>query len=290
MTELKDSVLKENDTVEVENVSIETSEQEFVPEFEESDQREEISLPATRIETVEQIEKAAEGAVLEVKSEIDQLKQHYYKLRIQETEAARVAFEAAQAESEEKLPFVVPVDELEERLKAALQNFKDKKAKYLAEQEAKREANLAQKQAVLDDMLNLINDADNVNKRYAEFQQMQQSFKNITDIPATAVTSIWKTYQLYVEQFYDMLKINKELRDYDFKKNLEQKTALCEAAESLSAEKDVISAFKTLQRLHDIEPSRSHSRRLSSLRSMPSRWRRFWVSQSSATTSMRLLA
>ncbi|MBR4155068.1 MAG: hypothetical protein IKT96_06975, partial [Paludibacteraceae bacterium] len=94
MTELKDSVLKENDAVEVENVSMETSEQEFVSEFEESDQKEEISLPATRIETVEQLEKAAEGAVLEVKSEIDQLKQHYYKLRIQETEAARAAFEA----------------------------------------------------------------------------------------------------------------------------------------------------------------------------------------------------
>ncbi|MBO5720380.1 MAG: DUF349 domain-containing protein, partial [Bacteroidales bacterium] len=224
---------------------------EFASATEESVQKEELSLPATRIETVEQIEKAIEGSVSEVKGEIEQLKQHYYKLRIQETESARLAFEASQSEAEEKLPFVVPADELEERLKAALQNFKDKKAKFIAEQEEKREANLAQKQAVLDDMLSLINDADNVNKRYAEFQQMQQSFKNITDIPATAVTSMWKTYQLYVEQFYDMLKINKELRDYDFKKNLEQKTALCEAAEKLVSEKDVISAFKTLQRLHD---------------------------------------
>ena len=251
MTELKDSVLKENEALEVENVCVENSEQEYVPVFEESEQKEEIFLPATRIETVEQIEKAAEGDVLEVKNEIEQLKQHYYKLRIQETEAARAAYEASQAEAEEKIPFVVPVDELEERLKSALQNFKDKKAKFIAEQEAAREANLAKKQAVLDEMLSLINDADNVNKRYSEFQQMQQSFKSITDIPATAVTSMWKTYQLYVEQFYDMLKINKELRDYDFKKNLEQKTALCEAAESLSAEKDVISAFKSLQRLHD---------------------------------------
>ena len=251
MTELKDSVLKENEALEVENVCVENSEQEYVPVFEESEQKEEISLPATRIETVEQIEKAAEGDVLEVKNEIEQLKQHYYKLRMQETEVARAAYEASQAEAEEKIPFVVPVDELEERLKSALQNFKDKKAKFIAAQEAAREANLAKKQAVLDEMLSLINDADNVNKRYSEFQQMQQSFKAITDIPATAVTSMWKTYQLYVEQFYDMLKINKELRDYDFKKNLEQKTALCEAAESLSAEKDVISAFKSLQRLHD---------------------------------------
>lgn len=250
MTELNDSVLKENEPIEVENVSNENIEQE-IESAEESISKEEMSLPATRLETVELIEKVADKNVAEVKSEIEQLKQHYYKLRIQETEAARAAYEAAQIETEEKEPFIVPVDELEERLKAALQSYKEKKAAYLAEQEAQRQANLAQKQAVLDEMLQLINDADNVNKRYSEFQQMQQTFKNITDIPATAVTSIWKTYQLYVEQYYDMLKINKELRDYDFKKNLEQKVALCEAAEKLGAEKDIISAFKNLQRLHD---------------------------------------
>ncbi len=250
MTELKDSVLKENETVEVENVSVENSEQEYISS-EESVQKEEVSLPTTRIETVELIEKSIEKSVLEIKGEIEQLKQHYYKLRIQETEAARAEYEASQVDEEEKIPFEIPVDELEERLKTALQSYKEKKSQYLAELEAQREANLAKKQAVLDDMLQLINDADNVNKRYAEFQQMQQTFKSVTDIPATAVTAIWKTYQLYVEQFYDMLKINKELRDYDFKKNLEQKTALCEAAEKLSLEKDVVSAFKALQRLHE---------------------------------------
>jgi hypothetical protein len=250
MTELMDSVLNENEIVDVENVSVEISEQEYLSS-EDSVQKEEISLPTTRLETVELIEQSIEKSVSEIKGEIEQLKQHYYKLRIQETEAARVAYEAEQADAEEKVPFVIPVDELEERLKTAIQSYKEKKAQYLAEQEAKREANLAKKQAVLDAMLQLINDADNVNKRYAEFQQMQQEFKAITDIPATAVTAMWKTYQLYVEQFYDMLKINKELRDYDFKKNLEQKTALCEAAEKLSEEKDVIAAFKALQRLHD---------------------------------------
>lgn len=250
MTELKDSVLNENEIVDVENVSVEISEQEYLSS-EDSAQKEDISLPTTRIETVELIEQSIEKSVSEIKGEIEQLKQHYYKLRIQETEAARAAYEAEQAEAEEKVPFEIPVDELEERLKAAIQSYKEKKTQYLAEQEAKREANLSKKQAVLDSMLQLINDADNVNKRYTEFQQMQQEFKAITDIPATAVTAMWKTYQLYVEQFYDMLKINKELRDYDFKKNLEQKTALCEAAEKLSEEKDVIVAFKALQRLHD---------------------------------------
>lgn len=251
MTELKDSVMNENEIVELESVSVVVSEQEATVAQCEEMQKEELSFPATRIEVIEQIERAIEREVSEVRGEIEQLKQHYYKLRMQEYEVARAEYETSQTEEEEKTPFVVPVDDLEERLKAAIQNYKEKKAKYLAEQEQQRQANLAQKQAVLDEMSQLIADADNVNKRYSEFQQLQQKFKSITDIPATAVTQIWKTYQLYVEQFYDMLKINKELRDYDFKKNLEQKTALCEAAEKLSEEKDVIAAFKALQRLHD---------------------------------------
>ena len=251
MTELKDSVLNENEIVELEKVSVEDSEQETSNALCEEMQKEELSLPATRIEVIEQIERAIERDIAEVKGEVEQLKQHYYKLRMQEYEVARAEYEASQTDEEEKAPFVAPVDELEERLKATIQNYKEKKAKYIAAQEQQRQANLEQKQATLEEMSQLIADADNVNKRYSEFQQLQQKFKSITDIPATAVTQIWKTYQLYVEQFYDMLKINKELRDYDFKKNLEQKSALCEAAENLSQEKDVVAAFKALQRLHD---------------------------------------
>lgn len=251
MTELKDSVLNENEIVELEKVSVEDSEQETSNALCEEMQKEELSLPATRIEVIEQIERAIERDIAEVKGEVEQLKQHYYKLRMQEYEVARAEYEASQTDEEEKAPFVAPVDELEERLKATIQNYKEKKAKYIAAQEQQRQANLEQKQATLEEMSQLIADADNVNKRYSEFQQLQQKFKSITDIPATAVTQIWKTYQLYVEQFYDMLKINKELRDYDFKKNLEQKSALCEAAENLAQEKDVVVAFKALQRLHD---------------------------------------
>ncbi len=251
MTELKDSVLNENEIVELEKVSVEDSEQETSNALCEEMQKEELSLPATRIEVIEQIERAIERDIAEVKGEVEQLKQHYYKLRMQEYEVARAEYEASQTDEEEKAPFVAPVDELEERLKATIQNYKEKKAKYIAAQEQQRQANLEQKQATLEEMSQLIADADNVNKRYSEFQQLQQKFKSITDIPATAVTQIWKTYQLYVEQFYDMLKINKELRDYDFKKNLEQKSALCEAAENLAQEKDVVAAFKALQRLHD---------------------------------------
>lgn len=251
MTEEMKSVIADNESVEVENVSVKESMSEIESVAELENIEENVSLPVTRLEVVERIETAIENSIAEIKNEVEQLKQQYYKIRRQEIETARSEYEAKESSDEEKVPFVVPADELEERLKSALQNYKEKKAKYLAEQEAQKEANLARKQAILEEMLQLINDTDNINKRYSEFQQMQQSFKEISDLPATAVTSLWKTYQLYVEQFYDMLKINKELRDYDFKKNLEQKTALCEAAEKLSQASDVVASFKELQHLHD---------------------------------------
>lgn len=251
MTEEMKSVISDNESVEVENLSAKETMSEIKSVAELENIEENVSLPVTRLEVVERIESSIENSIAEIKNEVEQLKQQYYKIRRQEIETARSEYEAKENSDEEKVPFVAPVDELEERLKSALQNYKEKKARYLAEQEAKKEANLTRKQAILDEMLQLINDADNINKRYSEFQQMQQSFKEISDLPATAVTSLWKTYQLYVEQFYDMLKINKELRDYDFKKNLEQKTALCEAAEKLSQESDVVASFKELQHLHD---------------------------------------
>ena len=105
--------------------------------------------------------------------------------------------------------------------------------------------------AIIDEIKKFIDDSDNINKYYTQFQQLQQNFKEITDIPANKVNEVWKTYQATVEQFYDLLKINKELRDYDFKKNLDQKIALCESAEALASEEDVLSAFRTLQQLHN---------------------------------------
>ena len=143
MTELKDSVMNENEIVELESVIVVDSGQVTSDTTSEDIQKEELSFPATRIEVIEQIERAIEREVSEVKGEIEQLKQHYYKLRMQEYEVARAEYETSQTEEEEKTPFVVPVDDLEERLKAAIQNYKEKKAKYLAEQEQQRQANLA---------------------------------------------------------------------------------------------------------------------------------------------------
>lgn len=205
----------------------------------------------TRLEVVEQLELIVKGEVDSIKEEVDYLKQQYYKLKKQELDAEQAEETQEGAEQEAAPKETQQIDELEQRLKESLHIYKEKRAEQIAAQEAERAANLAKKEGVLSEMQSLINDSDNINKRYAEFQQLQQNFKDITDVPASAVTTLWKTYQYNVEQFYDMLKINKELRDYDFKKNLEQKQALCAAVEALVAKDEVINSFKELQHLHN---------------------------------------
>lgn len=214
---------------------------------ETSDVKPEVKL--SRQEIVDQIKSLVQRPVDEVKDEIDSLKQNYYKLRKAEIEAARKQFEENKDVEDEV--FIPEADELEEILKSLLNTFKEKKAAFAEEQERIKEVNLVRKKEILDEIKALTEDSDNINKRYNDFQQLQQSFKEITNIPASAVNDLWKSYQLYVERFYDLLKINKELRDYDFKKNLDQKTALCEAAEALSENEDIIGAFKSLQALHE---------------------------------------
>ncbi|WP_055099550.1 DUF349 domain-containing protein [Gabonia massiliensis] len=214
---------------------------------ETSDVKPEVKL--SRQEIVDQIKSLVQRPVDEVKDEIDSLKQNYYKLRKAEIEAARKQFEENKDVEDEV--FTPEADELEEILKSLLNTFKEKKAAFAEEQERIKEVNLVRKKEILDEIKALTEDSDNINKRYNDFQQLQQSFKEITNIPASAVNDLWKSYQLYVERFYDLLKINKELRDYDFKKNLDQKIALCEAAEALSENEDIIGAFKSLQALHE---------------------------------------
>jgi len=186
--------------------------------------------------------------VEEVKDSVEELKQSFYKIRKQEVEEARKLF-VEEGGTEET--FVIEPDESEETFKTLLNSFKEKKAALLADQQKIRETNLKEKLQIIEDIKALCEKADEVGKRYPDFQQLQQRFKEITLIPPTHVNDIWKNYQLQVENFYELLKINKELRDYDFKKNFEHKFALCEAAERLAEEKDVISAFHQLQKLHD---------------------------------------
>ncbi len=202
----------------------------------------------SREEIVEALKKLVEGAVEEVKDEVDELKQAYYKQKKIEIEEARAAFVA---EGNPEAEFVVAPDEQEEILKSLLAGFREKRAEYVAQLEKLREENLARKEQILEEMKAITEDSDNINKQYTRFQELQQAFKEASDLPPAAVTGLWKNFQAHVERFYDLLKINKELRDYDFKKNLEQKLALCDAAEALLLNDDVVVAFKQLQQLHD---------------------------------------
>ena len=202
----------------------------------------------SREEIVETLKKLVEGPVEEVKEEVDELKQAYYKQKKLEIEEAKSAFVAA---GNPESDFVPAPDELEETLKSLLSVFREKKAEYTASLEKQKEENLARKQQILGEMKAITADSDNINKQYTRFQELQQAFKEPCELPSSAVSGLWKSFQACVENFYDLLKINKELRDYDFKKNLEQKTALCEAAEALLTNDDVVSAFKQLQLLHD---------------------------------------
>ena len=110
---------------------------------------------------------------------------------------------------------------------------------------------MARKHAILDEIKGYLQDPDNIGKYYNDFKERQQAFKEIVNVPASAVSELWKNFQTYSENFYDLLKIHKELRDYDFKKNLEQKISLCEQAEALAENTDILDAFKTLQSLHE---------------------------------------
>lgn len=203
----------------------------------------------TREQIVERIKELLDMPVEDVKDEIDALKQQYYKLRKSEIEEAHRAYE--EKAEEDKGDFQIPVDSLEETLKVLLNSYKEKKAAYIEQQEKEKQDNLARKQAILDEIKGYIQDPDNIGKYYNDFKERQQEFKEIVNVPASAVSDLWKTFQTYSENFYDLLKIHKELRDYDFKKNLEQKVALCEQAEALAANDDVLEAFKTLQNLHE---------------------------------------
>ena len=221
---------------------------------------ENVSLPETakenklvenklsREEIVARVKELVDQPVESVKDEIDSLKQNYYKLRKNEVEEARRKFEE---ETGDTSGFTPEPDECEETLKGLLNVFKEKKAKLLEQQEKVKEENLLRKKSILEEIKKITEDSDNINKHYNDFQQLQQAFKEITDVPASAVNELWKNYQLYVEHFYDLLKINKELRDYDFKKNLDLKLTICESAEALAKNDDVVAAFKSLQTLHD---------------------------------------
>ena len=182
------------------------------------------------------------------RDEVSRLKQQFYAIRKNEIEKEKAEFIA---NGNEEAAFAAKTDELEEKFKEALNVIKEKKAVLLAAQETQRQNNFEQKAKILDEIKTLAADTDNVNRTFNRFKELQQEFKNVGEVPPTVATEQWKQYQDAVEAYYDQLKINKELRDYDFKKNLEIKQLICEEAEKLTEETDIIVAFKRLQDLHE---------------------------------------
>ena len=182
------------------------------------------------------------------RDEVSRLKQQFYAIRKNEIEKEKAEFIE---NGNEEAAFTAKTDELEEKFKEVLNVIKEKKAVLLAAQEAERQNNFEQKTKILEEIKALAADTDNVNRTFNRFKELQQEFKNVGEVPPTVATDQWKQYQDAVEAYYDQLKINKELRDYDFKKNLEIKQLICEEAEKLAEETDIIVAFKRLQDLHE---------------------------------------
>ena len=203
---------------------------------------------STKAELVDTLKLLINKEVEEVKEEVELIKQLFYKKTKVEIEELKKSFVE---EGNEENEFLAPKDELEESFKALLNIFRAKKAALVAQLEKEKETNLLQKQHLLGQMKVLVESNDDVSTHINEFRALQQKWKTIGQVPASASTDLWKQYNLYQESFWDLIKINNELREYDFKKNLELKTALCEAAEKLATESDVISAFQQLQKLHE---------------------------------------
>ncbi len=179
---------------------------------------------------------------------VDQLKVAFYRIRRAEVEAARQAFlEAGGAEEQ----FTAPIDEAEQRLKELFKSYRQRRDAFIANLDAEKEANLKIKLGIIEELKELVNSDELMNQTFNKFRELQQRWKDTGLVPQAHVKDLWETYNLHVEHFYNFIKINKELRDLDLKKNYEQKVALCEQAEALVMEPSIVEAFRKLQKLHD---------------------------------------
>lgn len=201
----------------------------------------------TKAEVIERLKAIAADVENVPKTEIDSLKQTFYKLHNAEQEAARKKFVDDGGAPEDYVP---TPDPLEEEMKNIMSVIRSKRSELAAEVEKQKEMNLQVKLSIIEELKDLLESPEDANKNYTEFKRLQQQWNEVKLVPQASVNELWKNYQLYVEKFYDLLKLNNEFREYDFKKNLEIKTHLCEAAEKLAEEPDVVSAFHQLQKLH----------------------------------------
>lgn len=245
--ELNDTVVVNDGNVSKE-ISEEKSDNEVVAETEkiESDITDYSVL--SKQELVDALKTLIEKQVNEVKDEVELIKQLFYKKIKTDIDEQRKAFVE---NGGDELDFLPQKDEIEDAFKSLMSEFRTRKATLLAQIEKEKETNLIQKQHLLEQMKVLSESSDDVSSHINEFKSLQQKWKSIGQVPQSASTELWKQYNIYQETFWDLIKINNELREYDFKKNYELKVSLCEAAEKLAEETDVVSAFQQLQKLHE---------------------------------------
>lgn len=206
-----------------------------------------LKMYASKYEVLERVKELAHSDETPAKDEVDHLKTAFYKLLFAEREADQKTFIENGGAPE---AYVMKTDDSEEQFKAEMGLIKEKRAKAFQQQEEEKKANLQRKQQIIEKIKMMSTSPEEANKSYNDFKALQQEWKDIKAVPAEKANELWRNYQLYVEQYYDLLNLNRELCEYDFKKNLEQKTLLCEAAEKLADEPDAVSAFHQLQELH----------------------------------------
>lgn len=234
----EENIQLEETTTSSEDELVNEKEKEALLKYEPKQTKEEV------IERLKEID--ANGGKAE-RQEIDYLKQTFYKLQKAETDAARKSFEEQGGTPE---AFAMPEDDSENRFKTLLGDIKEKRNALAAKEEKELEENLLKKLHIIERLKTISESQEDSSKSYNEFKKLQQEWNSIRRIPANKVNELWRNYQLYAEKFYDLIKLNNEFREYDFKKNLEIKTHLCQAAERLADEPDVVSAFHQLQKLH----------------------------------------
>ena len=249
-------VMGENEEVKnVEEAAVSTIEQTAEPAEEpktspsqvETSQAPERKQYASKKEVLDRVKEIAHGDEAPQKDEIDYLKTVFYKFHLAEREAEHKAYLENGGDPDK---YQIRPDDIEESFKAEMGIIREKRAKLFKEQEEEKQANLQRKLDIIEKIKAMVTSPEDANKAYQEFKTLQTEWKDIKNVPADKANELWRNYQHYVEQYYDLLKLNSEAREYDFKKNLEMKTRLCEAAEKLAEESDVISAFHQLQNLH----------------------------------------
>ena len=201
----------------------------------------------TKKEVLERVREIAHSDESPKKDEVDYLKTVFYKMHLAEREAEFKEYTEGGGDPEQ---YQIKPDSEEEAFKAEMGIIKEKRQKLFREQEQEKQENLQKKLDIIEKIKAMVTSPEEANKSYKEFKALQDEWREIKNVPAERANELWRNYQLYVEQFYDLLKLNSEAREYDFKKNLELKTKLCEAAEKLAEEADIISAFHQLQKLH----------------------------------------